>query len=224
MTDITLKAGDGHSVSAYEKKPAGKPRGGIVLVQEIFGVNAHIRRVVDGYVADGYHVVAPALFDRAERAVDLGYEQADVQRGIALRQKITIDQMLHDIAAARDALAGSGKVAVIGYCLGGSLAWLAACRLPGLAATVGYYGGMIAKHLDEKPKCPVMLHFGDEDHGIPMTDVAAIRAAADPAMVQVFNYAGAGHAFNRDGNKAWHEPSAVTARKRTLDFLHRHVG
>ncbi len=224
MTIIALKAGDGHTFAAYEKKPAGKPRGGLVVVQEIFGVNAHVRRVADGFAADGYHVVAPAIFDRAERDVDLGYDKADVDRGIALRQKITLDEMLLDIAAARDALAPSGKVAIVGYCLGGSLAWLAASRLPGLSAAIGYYGGMIAKHLDESPRCPVMLHFGEEDGGIPMSDVKAIRAAVDPDIVEVFTYAGAGHAFNRDGSANWREPAAKLARRRTLEFLRAHGG
>ena len=224
MTTITLKASDGHQFKAYEAKPAGPVRGGLVVVQEIFGVNAHIKRVADGFAADGYHVLSPALFDRAERDIELGYEKDDVARGRGLREKISLDEMLLDIAACGAALKGAGKVAMVGYCLGGSLAWLTATRLPGFAATIGYYGGMIAKQLDEKPKCPVMLHFGELDGGIPMTDVAAIKAAVDPKMVQVFSYAGAGHAFNRDGNHAHHEPSAKVARERTLAFLRQHVG
>jgi carboxymethylenebutenolidase len=122
------------------------------------------------------------------------------------------------------ALAASGKVGLVGYCLGGSLAWLAATRLDGFAAAVGYYGGMIAAHLDETPRVPVMLHFGENDGGIPMADVAKIRAAADPKLVQVFTYPGAGHAFNRDGSANWHEPSAKLARERTLAFLRERVG
>jgi carboxymethylenebutenolidase len=224
MTTITLKTSDGHQFKAYEAKPAGPVRGGLVVVQEIFGVNAHIKRVADGFAADGYHVLSPALFDRAERDIELGYEKDDVARGRGLREKISLDEMLLDIAACGAALKGAGKVAMVGYCLGGSLAWLTATRLPGFAATIGYYGGMIAKQLDEKPKCPVMLHFGELDGGIPMTDVAAIKAAVDPKLVQVFSYAGAGHAFNRDGNHAHHEPSAKVARERTLAFLRQHVG
>jgi carboxymethylenebutenolidase len=132
--------------------------------------------------------------------------------------------MLHDLEATIKQLSAHGKVAIVGYCLGGSLAWFTACRLPGFAATVGYYGGMIAKALNETPKCPVMLHFGEEDGGIPMSDVAAVKATADPAKVRVFSYAGAGHAFNRAGNHAWHGPSAELARGRTLDFLRQNVG
>jgi carboxymethylenebutenolidase len=224
MATITLTASDRHTFSAYELKPEGKPRGGLVVVQEIFGVNPHIRRVADGYAKDGYHVIAPAIFDRAERGIDIGYEKEDVARGVALRQKIDTDHMLAEIAAAVAALKGSGKVGIVGYCLGGSLAWMAAARVPGLAAAVGYYGGMVAANLGEKPRCPVMLHFGELDGGIPMSDVAKIRAAVDPKVVQVFTYAGAGHAFNRDGNHAHHEPSAKLARERTLKFLRQHVG
>jgi carboxymethylenebutenolidase len=221
---IELTASDGHRFGAVEANPVGKPRGALVVVQEICGVNAHIRRVADGFAADGYRVIAPALFDRAERGVEIGYEAADVERGRNLRQDISLDEMLLDIDAARTALGISGKVGLVGYCLGGSLAWLVATRLGGFAAAIGYYGGLIAGHLDETPRIPVMLHFGEEDGGIPMADVAKIRAAADPALVQVFTYADAGHAFNRAGNKAWHEPSAKLARERTLAFLREHVG
>src|SRR6185295_15675978 len=137
----------------------GKPRGGLVVLQEIFGVNPHIRAVADGYAADGYHVVAPGLFERAERGVATGYEKADAERGVALRNKIKLEDTLLDITAAMERLKSSGKIGIVGYCWGGSLAWISACRLPGLAAAVGYYGGMVVKHLDEKPRCPVLLHF-----------------------------------------------------------------
>ncbi len=221
---ISLTASDGHTFSAYETAPAGSVRGGLVLIQEIFGVNAHIRNVADGYAADGYRVIAPGIFDRAEPGVELGYEGADRDRAIALRNQIEIDDMLLDIAATIAVLDRSGRIGIVGYCLGGSLAWLAATRLSGLAAAVGYYGGMIAANLDEMPRCPVMLHFGEEDGSIPMADVEKIRASVDPGTVQVFSYSGAGHAFNRDVSAAWHEPSAKLARERTLAFLREHVG
>jgi carboxymethylenebutenolidase len=223
--EITLEAADGHSFSAYEKTPSsGVVRGGLVVVQEIFGVNAHIRRVADGFADDGYRVIAPAIFDRAERGVDLGYDKADVERGRALRQAILTDHMLADIAAAVAALKPSGKVGIVGYCLGGTLAWLAAARLGGLAAAVGYYGGAIAANLGEVPRCPVMLHFGEEDPGIPTSDVAKIGDAVDPSLVQVFSYKDAGHAFNREGNAAWRGEAARVARERTIAFLREHVG
>jgi carboxymethylenebutenolidase len=223
MATITLKAADGHQFSAYEARPAGKPRGGLVVLQEIFGVNEHIRRVADGYAADGYYAVAPALFDRAERNAELGYDRADIDRGIALRKDIPLDAMLADVAASVERAATAGKVAVIGYCLGGSLAWMAAQRVPGVTAAVGYYGGMIAGHLSPPPRVPVMLHFGSADSGIPLADVEKIRAAADPARAQVFVYKGAGHAFNRDGTAAHHADSARVARRRTLEFLGEHL-
>jgi carboxymethylenebutenolidase len=224
MTTISLTAADGHHFSAYQAAPKGAARGGLVVVQEIFGVNAHIRDVADNYAGEGFRVLAPAIFDRAQRGVELGYDKPGRDVGIALRQKIGIDEMLADIEASVAALKSASRVGIVGYCLGGSLAWLAATRFRGLAAAVGYYGSMVARHLDEKPKCPVMLHFGEDDGGIPASDVAAIRAAVDPHMVQVFSYAGAGHAFNRAGNEAWHGPSAELARERSLAFLRAHLG
>jgi carboxymethylenebutenolidase len=220
---IELKASDGFTLGAYEVKPEGKPRAGLVVIQEIFGVNAHIKRVADGYAADGYHVISPAIFDRAERDVDIGYEKADVDKGVALRGKIPLEATILDVAAAMAALKASGKVAIVGYCFGGSLAWIAAARLPGLSASVGYYGGMIAAHVAEKPRCPIMLHFGEMDGGIPMSDVDKIKAASDPAKVQIFTYP-AGHAFNRDGNQAYNAHCAMLARMRTVKFLQEHVG
>lgn len=222
---ITLTAADGHTFDAYEKTPSsGVVRGGLVAVQEIFGVNAHIRRVADGFAEDGYRVIAPAIFDRAERNVNLGYEPADRDKGLALRRAIPEEHMLSDISACIAALGASGNVGIVGYCLGGSLAWLAAARLDGLAAAVGYYGGAIAAHRDEKPRCPVMLHFGEDDPGIPMSDVAAIKVAADPSLVRIFTYKDAGHAFNREGNHAWRGEAARVARERTIAFLREHVG
>ena len=222
--NIEINAADGHAFGAYEARLKDRVRGGLVVVQEIFGVNAHVRRVADGFAADGYHVVAPALFDRAERGVELGYDKPDVERGRGLRQKIDLDHMLLDVAASGEAVRSAGKVGIVGYCLGGSLAWLAACRSEAFSAAVGYYGGMIAGHLSETPRIPVMLHFGEDDSGIPMSDVEKIRAGVDQKRVQVFAYAGAGHAFNRDGSSAWHKPSARVARERTLAFLREHVG
>ena len=221
---ISLTAKDGHTFTAYEAKPEGKPRGGLVVIQEIFGVNQHIRWVTDGYAADGYHVLAPAMFDRAERNVELGYDKEGIDRGRALRGAIPTDAMLLDIAATLDALKGAGKVGLVGYCMGGSFAWLSASRIPGFAATVGYYGGTVSENLGEQQKCPVMLHFGDKDGSIPLADAEKVKATLEPRGVSVFIYEGAGHAFNRFGNQAWHEPSARLARERSLKFLRDNVG
>ena len=220
---IRLKADDGFDLGGYEVKPDGKPKGGVVILQEIFGVNDHIKRVADGYAEDGYHVIAPAIFDRAERDSDLGYDKPDMDKGVALRNKIPTEATILDVRAAVEALQASGKVGLVGYCWGGSLAWFAAARISGLAATIGYYGGMIAKNLGETPRVPVMLHFGEKDGGIPMTDVEKIRADTDPSIVQVFTYP-AGHAFNRDGTPVYQDHCAMLARMRTVKFLQQHVG
>jgi carboxymethylenebutenolidase len=222
---ITLTAADGHTFSAYEAKPTGKAKAGLVVVPEIFGVNAHIRHVADGYAADGYHVLAVALFDRVERGYDRGYGPEDREAGIAIMKELKAPHMLADVTAAVEKLKREdGKVALVGSCLGGSVAYLAASAVPGLSATIGYYGGMIAGNLDKQPKVPVLLHFGDEDHGIPVESVEKVKASVDPKLVKVYRYAGAGHAFNRAGTTSWHEPSARLARERTLAFLKEQVG
>jgi carboxymethylenebutenolidase len=224
MATITLTTADGHSLAAYEAAPVGAARGGVVVVQEIFGVNPHIREVADGFAADGYHVIAPAIFDRAERGTELGYSPPERDSGRALAKSISTEDMLADIDAAAAVLRPGGRVAVVGFCLGGSLAWLAATRLDGLAAAVGYYGGMISAARTEKPRCPVMLHFGEEDPSIPDADVAKVKDAVDASLVEVFTYAGAGHAFSRTGSDAHHPASARLARQRTLAFLRERVG
>lgn len=221
-TNIELTAADGHRFGAYEAKPMGKPRGGLVVVQEIFGVNTHIRKVADGYAADGYHVISPAIFDRAEKAVELTYGQEDIQRAIALRQKIEIDQMLADIQTAVERLRPSGKVGIVGYCLGGSLAWLSATRLKGVSAAVAYYGSMIAQYANEPPHCPVTMHFGNKDQSIPAEALAKIKAIV-PANVEIFTYP-AGHAFNRDGEAPYEPASAKLARERTSAFFAKQLG
>jgi carboxymethylenebutenolidase len=222
-TMITLQASDGFTLGAYEARPDGKPRGGLVVIQEIFGVNPHIQRVCEGYAMDGYHVISPAIFDRGERNVELGYDKPDMDKGIALRASIPLEKTVLDVAAAVATLQGDGKVAIVGFCFGGSLAWIAGARVPGLSAAVGYYGGMISKHLDERPVCPVMLHFGEKDQGIPMSDVEKIKASSDPVRVQVYTYP-AGHAFNREGNQAYEPHSAMLARMRTAEFLMQNIG
>src|SRR5215469_11382719 len=173
--DVTLTAKDGFKLSAYRAEPEGKPRGAIVVIQEIFGVNHHIKSVTDRYAAVGFTAIAPAVFDRAEKGFDVGYDQKSMDAGRAARGKVTTEQLLLDTQAAIDAVKSSGKVAVIGYCMGGSVAFLSACRLDGIACTVGYYGGFIAQHADEKPRVPCMLHFGDQDQSIPMSDVEKIK-------------------------------------------------
>ncbi len=218
---ISLTAADGYLLSAYRADPAGTPRGGLVVAQEIFGVNSHIRSVCDGYAADGYRVIAPALFDRYEKGVDIGYAPADIARGRELKAKAATEAALSDVAAARDALAGSGKIGIMGYCWGGFIAWVSACRLSGFACAVPYYGGGLLEAGGEKPRCPVLAHFGERDGMIPVDGVKKF-AAAQPE-VQVHIYA-ADHGFNCDQRGSFDAPSAKLARERTLQFLRQHVG
>jgi len=219
---ITLNAEDGHKLSAYRAVPTGKPRGALCVVQEIFGVNSHIKRVTDGFAADGYVALAPALFDRVEPGYSTGYTQDDVERGRNVRQKLGWDTLMMDVRAAVEELKKTGaKLGVVGYCMGGSVAWLAATRVPGVSATVGYYGGAIAEFANETPRCPVLLHFGETDASIPADHWDKIRAAQPTVPMHIYP---AGHGFNCDERGSYHEPSARLARERTLEFLKWHVG
>jgi carboxymethylenebutenolidase len=219
---ITLTAEDGHTLAAYRVAPAGAPRAGLVVVQEIFGVNGHIRRVSDGFAADGYLVLAPALFDRVERDVSMGYKPEDIERGRAIRMKLGFDEMVKDVRGAVRALgAGGARVGVVGYCMGGTLAWLAATRIEGVHCAVGYYGGGIADAAGEQPRCPVLLHFGETDQSIPPEHWAKVRAAHPGVPLHLYP---AGHGFNCDERASYHAESAALARQRTLDFLSRHLG
>ena len=218
---VTLKAADGHELSAYVAVPDGKPTGGLVVVQEIFGVNAHIRSVADGYAEDGFLAVAPALFDRIERGVELGYQGADMTRAMSFIPKLDVEKALLDVAAAVEFARGAAgmKVGVAGYCFGGTMAWLAAARLR-VAAAVGYYGGRISNYAEEKLAAPVMLHFGKLDAHIPAAEVERIQAAHPE--VEIFCY-DAGHGFNRDGGARYNWDAAHQARMRSLHFLNQHL-
>jgi carboxymethylenebutenolidase len=218
---IDLKAADGHAFKAYLAEPASQPRGAVVVVQEIFGVNSHIRSVADGYAADGYLVIAPAMFDRAQRGYESGYTQTEIQAGIALMQKISWDAAIMDASAAVAAATRAGKVGMVGYCWGGAVTWLAAARLPGLAAAVPYYGGAIPSLSGERPKCPTMLHFGETDTSIPLNQARAV-AKSHPEVTTHF-YA-AGHGFNCDQRASYNAAAAKLARERTVEFFRKHVG
>jgi len=218
---IELAAADGFRLSAYRADPAAAPRGALVVAQEIFGVNGHIRSVCDGFAVDGYVAIAPALFDRYERGVDIGYTPPDIAKGRELKGRAQRDSALQDIAAARDAVAGAGKVGVIGYCWGGFIAWMAASRLPGFACAVPYYGGGMLDAIGEVPRCPVMAHFGERDTMLPVAGVRELMAAHPEA--QVFIYA-ADHGFNCDARASFDAAAAKLARERTLEFLRQHIG
>lgn len=217
-----LTAEDGHEFAAYVVESAGVARGAIVVIQEIFGVNTHIRSVADDYAAQGFHTIAPALFDRIQRGVELAYNSHDVAEGMQIARQIRMDDALKDVAAAIKyaRLQWSGlKVGVLGYCFGGSLAWLASTRLDP-AAAVGYYGGRIAQSASEVPRCPVMLHFGAKDRHIGPEEVAKIRLAHPDLPVFVYD---AGHGFNCDQRKDFDRDAASLARQRTLEFFQNYL-
>lgn len=215
----TIMARDGHEFQAWLTAASGRARGAAVVIQEIFGVNGHIRSMADGFAAAGYTAIAPSLFDRVRRGIELGYTPADMQEGAGYRKQISTETALKDVAAAVAVVKHSGRVAVVGYCWGGTLAYLAACELP-LAAAVVYYG-RIGDYLERKPRCPVLYHYGSEDKSIPLSEVDRIRAAQPAAPVHV--YEGAGHGFNCEQRDAWQPAAAAAARTRTLDFLARYV-
>jgi carboxymethylenebutenolidase len=220
---VQLRAKDGHVLDAYVVQPGVPAKGGLVVLQEIYGVNAHIRAVADQFANDdGFVVVAPALFDRIQRGVELNDEGEDRQRALALAAKFDIEKAVDDIAAAvqcERCFRNVKKIGVVGYCLGGTLAWLSATRLP-INAAVGYYGGKIAQYVTETPKVPVMLHFGELDQHIPQSDVDAVAKAH--REVQIYRYP-AGHGFNRDRSAGYSASCAMRARERTLAFLHEHL-
>lgn len=218
----TLMARDGHAFNAYFAKPPAAARGAVVIVQEIFGLNPHIRAVTDAYAAAGYLAIAPALFDRVGRDIVLGYSPEELQQGMGYRQQIKDDKAVLDISAVAAVARHAGKVAVIGYCWGGRLAWLTACQLP-LNAAVAYYGAGIGQHLDKTPLCPMMLHFGALDKSIPADEIARIRARFPQGICHI--YPDAGHAFNNSDRPAnYHAASAAAAQRYTDEFLAQYIG
>ena len=221
---IELTASDGHTLGAYRADPAGAPRAGVVVIQEIFGVNAHIREVADDYAAQGYLAIAPALFDRSRPGVELGYDENAIAEGRDLAFAMDPDLPVRDVEAAVGAAASAGKVGAVGYCWGGSLTFLAACKL-GVAAASSYYGGQIVAALEREPglapAAPLIMHFGEHDAGIPLDDVDRIRRTFPDAPVYMYD---AGHGFNCDHRGSYDESSRRTARQRTLDFFADHLG
>lgn len=218
---LKLTAADGFILDAYRADPTGTPKGAIVVIQEIFGVNSHIRNVADGYADVGYVAIAPAIFDRSEPGIELGYDQPGIDAGLKARGAIPIEDTLADLQAAVDAVKGIGKVGIVGYCWGGTLAFLAASKLTGLSAAVGYYGGQIAgSFLDDAPKIPTILHFGETDHGIPLTDVQKIIDRYPDLPVHIYP---AGHGFNCDQRASYNKNSAELALTRTLEFFRNNL-
>jgi carboxymethylenebutenolidase len=218
---IDIIASDGHRLSAYVARPEGAALGALVMLQEFFGVNAHIRAMADQYAKDGFHTIAPAIFDRVERGVELGYDDAGIQKGRALRARLDMGQTMLDVQAAVDAVSFEGTVATLGYCWGGSLAYLAAARLKKVVCAVGYYGAQIAGHVDETLHAPVLLHFAEHDEYIPLADVDTIRAAHPE--IESYLYPGTEHGFSCNDRRFYEPKAASLARERSLAFLTRHA-
>lgn len=225
---IDLKSADGFVFPAYVAEPAGKPKAAVVVLQEIFGVNSHIRSVADGYAAAGYLAVAPATFHRVQPGVDIGYTDADMKTGMGLKaavEALPAPGVLQDVQAAINhaAQTSGGKVGIVGFCWGGLLTWRAACTLSGLSAAVPYYGGGMTAGEEpaRKPACPVMVHFGDQDHWIPLDTVEAFKKAQPGVQVHVYE---ANHGFNCDQRGSYNEAAARLAKERTLAFFARHLG
>lgn len=224
---LKLRAPDGHELGAYVARPAEEPIGALILVQEIFGINAHIRSVADGYAKEGFVVIAPALFDRYERGVELAYQGKDANRAGEFWKKLNPETALLDIAAAYQEARSTDKgIGVLGFCYGGLMSWLTATRGETLkmqpSCCVGYYPGGIGRYAKEEPSCPVLLHFGGADTHIGSDQIEAVRSAH--AEVEIYVYEGAGHAFNRDADPNTYRPEpAKLARERTLNFLKTHV-
>ena len=220
MPMISLTAADGHVLQAYRTGPQDAPRA-LVVVQEIFGVNHHMRNVADRFAAEGFAVIAPALFDRVRPGIELGYEAADVAQGRELRGKINDGLTVLDILAAAAALPRGAKRGIVGYCWGGTVTWHGATRTSAFSAASGWYGGGVAAAKDEVARCPVQLHFGETDASIPMADVEAVRAAQPGVEVHV--YAGAGHGFGCDERGSYSAKDSALAQERTLAFFAKHL-
>jgi carboxymethylenebutenolidase len=219
--DIKLKASDGFQLGGYRAEPAGAPKGAVVVIQEIFGVNHHIRSICDRLAAAGYVAVAPSIFDRIEPNFQSGYSPDEVAVARKFVANPDYPAMLLDTQAAIDAVKDVGPVGIIGFCLGGSVAYAAATKLSGLSAAIGYYGGAVVRSADDKPKVPTQLHFGEKDAGIPLSDVDTIKAKRPD--VEVYVYPGAQHGFNCDERASYDKASADIAWPRSLDFFAKHL-
>lgn len=213
----TLMARDGHEFRSYLSAPPGAPRGAIVVIQEIFGVNGHIRAVTDDFASQGYVAIAPSMFDRIRKGIELGYGESDIQTGRGYVMQLGHEQILKDLSAAIAVVKHAGLVGVVGYCWGGAIAYVAACELP-IACAVSYYGARIPQYLDKRPKRPVMYHFGAHDKSIPPETIEQIRAAHPEGVFHVYP---AGHGFNCSERADYEPQSAALARERTLGFFAR---
>lgn len=218
---VELKTPDGVAIAAYRAEPSGQPRGGVLVCQEIFGVNNHIRNVTDRFASEGYLAIAPALFDRVRKGVELGYDPQGISAGRELMQQASLDTALQDVAVAGTALPSNLKKGVVGYCWGGTIAWSSAANLTGIDCAVAYYGGGIGGLVNEQPKCPVLMHFGDKDQSIPLDVVEKVKKAHPTVPVHIYR---AGHGFNCDERASYDKAAADIAWRRTIEFFRTHLG
>ncbi|MFG1461865.1 dienelactone hydrolase family protein [Xanthobacter sp. DSM 24535] len=218
---IELIASDGHAFSAYRADPVGEPKGAVVVLQELFGVNAHIRKIVDDFALRGYVAIAPALFDRVQPDVALGYDEEGFAAGLALLEQLDDEKALNDVQAAVEAVKDTGKVALVGYSCGGYLAYAAANAVTGIACVIAYYGPGIVEAYGEKRKVPILLHFGEKDPLIPLEQVEQFRASRP--NVSAFTYPDATHGFNCEERGSYHAASAQQALERTLFWIAQFV-
>jgi carboxymethylenebutenolidase len=217
---ITSVAADHFAFPAYHASPSGERKGGVIVIQEIFGIDEHVRRDVDRWASLGYEAVAPALYERREPGFTAHHDEAGIKAGIAHAMATPREQVLADIAACRDYLKDRGKVCIVGYCYGGSYAWIAAGEVGGLAAAASYYGSMVQANATLKPQCPTIVHLGRLDAGIPADAVQQTVQAANPT-VPVYIYEDAGHGFNNEDPERHAAESADLARQRTLELFER---
>jgi len=218
---VKLTTSDNHALGAYRADPSGTPKGGIVVIQEIFGVNHHIRAMCDRFAGIGYAAIAPQVFDRFARDFESGYSPDEIAHARSLIGNLNFDLMMKDIEASVGNLKSVGPIGIVGYCMGGTAAFLAACRVNGLSTAVAYYGGMIDKFADEKPKRPVQMHFGEKDEGIPLSTVEDIKEKQPQA--EVYTYPGAPHGFACDERASFRQESADLAWQRTTAFLAKNM-
>ena len=221
---VQLTASDGFVTQAYVAEPSGTPRGAMVVVQEIFGLNHHVKAVADAYAAQGYLSIAPSFFDRVLPGIDLGYSPQDIEVARGHMGKVDMDKVMLDVAAAVAHVKGAGKVGMVGYCWGGRVCWISAANVAGVSATVSYYGGGVPGLADLSAQCPTMFHWGELDHAIPLDTVEAFIAKHPEAAATSFVYMGAQHGFNCDERGSWNADAAKLASSRTIEFLHKHVG
>ena len=217
---LKTTASDGHELTSYLTQPTSAPLGGLVIIQEIFGVNKHIKSIADKYAKEGYLVAAPSLFDRIDKGIELGYEPEDIERGRALKEITGNDAPLKDIEAARSIVSAAGKVGVIGFCWGGTLTWLAACKVPGFACASSYYGGGIGNLISFTSKCPIIFHFGEKDESIPLDEVERVKVNQPDSPVYLYP---AGNGFNCDERASFEPISSKIAEERTLEYLRQYL-